>query len=250
MFRIVFAVVLSLAPATVFAADPPAATNDGWTDLLKSGPSTPWKKVDPKWITATAVTLDPERPTRLKATPGDGPIWVNGETGRLPDLVTKQKYKDVEVHVEFLIAKNSNSGIKFHAVYEIQIIDHPGRKDSQLTGDDCGGIYPRAEMKPIYHHIDKGIPPKVNAAKPAGEWQTLDVVFRSPRFDDKGEKTENAKIVKALLNGRVVHEDQEMKTPTGTNWSMKEAPTGPFMLQADHGPTAFRNVRIRELENK
>jgi hypothetical protein len=88
----------------------------------------------------------------------------------------------------------------------------------------------------------------VNAAKPAGEWQTLDVTFRSPRFDAKGEKIENAKVVKAVLNGKVIHENQELKHPTGSNWTKKEAPTGPFMLQADHGPVAFRNVRIRELK--
>ena len=41
----------------------------------------------------------------------------------------------------------------------------------------------------------------MNAAKPAGEWQTLDVVWKSPRFDAKGEKTANAMIVKATLNG-------------------------------------------------
>jgi hypothetical protein len=229
------------------AAEPPAA--DGWVELLKSGPDSPWKKVDPGWVTTTVVTLAADRPTRLKAAPGGGPIWVNGESGRLPDLVTKQSFKDVEVHVEFLIAKRSNAGIKFHAVYEIQILDSHGKKDADLTGDDCGGIYPRAELKPRYRQIDKGVPPKVNAAKPAGEWQTLTVTFRSPRFDAKGEKAENARVVKAVLNGQVIHENQELKTPTGSNWTRKEAATGPFMLQADHGPVAFRNVRIREVSD-
>jgi len=53
--------------------------------------------------------------------------------------------------------------------------------------------------------------------------------------------------VKATLNGQLVHENQELKTPTGTNWTKKEVAEGPFMLQGDHGPVAFRNVRIREL---
>lgn len=239
--------VLALASClpAAYSADPPRPEGDGWTDLLKSGTDSPWRKIDKNWIHATEVSLTPDKPTRLKATMDDGPIWVNGETGRLPDLVTKQSFKDVEVHVEFLLASRSNSGIKFHAVYEIQLRDTAGNK-GKLTGDDCGGVYPRAEDKPRYHHIDDGIPPKMNAAKPAGEWQTLDVIFRSPRFNDTGEKTENAKIIKAVLNGRVVHENQELRTPTGSNWVKKEVPTGPFMLQADHGPVAFRNVRIRE----
>jgi hypothetical protein len=246
MTRTLFALVL--VPLALPAADPPNPAWDDWMDLLKSGSDSPWKKVDKGWIVATEVTLAPDKPTRLKATPGDGPVWVNGEYGRLPDLITKQSFKDVEVHVEFLIAQRSNSGIKFHAQYEVQILDSYGKPADKLTGDDCGGIYPRAEDKPTYHHIDKGIPPRVNAAKPAGEWQTLDVVFRSPRFDADGKKVENAKVVKAVLNGQVIHEDQELKTPTGSNWTKKETPTGPFMLQADHGPVAFRNVRIRVIK--
>ncbi|MGL4423773.1 MAG: 3-keto-disaccharide hydrolase, partial [Gemmataceae bacterium] len=129
-------------------------------------------------------------------------------------------------------------------VYEIQLRD-TAEKKPPLNGDDCGGIYPRAEERPKYHHIDDGIGPKVNAAKPAGVWQTLDVRFRAPRFDPKGTKTENAKIVIAKLNGTIIHENVELKTPTGGNWKKKENASGPFMLQADHGPVAFRNVRVQ-----
>lgn len=235
----------------VMAASTLAADKDGGVELLKSGAESPWKKMDKGWIVAKDVKLDPEKENRLKATATDGgPVWVNGPTGRLPDLITKQEYGDCEVHVEFLIAKRSNSGIKFHAVYEIQILDSAGKAADKLTGDDCGGIYPRADASMGYKHLDKGIAPKVNAAKPAGEWQTLDVVWHSPRFNDKGEKTANAKIVKATLNGQVIHENQELLTPTGSNHTKKETAKGPFMLQADHGPVAFRNVTIRPLGEK
>jgi hypothetical protein len=234
--------------AALLAHQAAAADTDGWVELLKAGPDAPWQKVDNGWVFADKVTLAPGKANRLAADPAEnGKVWVNGPIGRLGNLVTREKFGDCEVHVEFLIAQRSNSGIKFHAVYEIQILDSAGKPADKLTGDDCGGIYPRAEEKPKYHHLDKGVPPKVNAARPAGEWQTLDVTFRAPRFDAKGEKTENARIVKAVLNGQVIHEDQELKTPTGGNWSKKETPTGPFMLQADHGPVAFRNVKIRPL---
>jgi hypothetical protein len=222
-----------------------AADKDGWINLLDSANTTGWKKVDKNWIFAKSVEIEKEKGTKLVA--GDsGEVWVNGTTGRVNDLVTKESFGDCEVHVEFLIAKKSNSGIKFHGMYEIQILDSFGKKE--LTGDDCGGIYPRAEVRTKYQHIDKGISPKLNAAKPAGEWQTLEVVWRSPRFNDKGEKTENAKVVKATLNGQLIHENQELKTHTGTNWTKKEVATGPFMLQADHGPVAFRNVKIRPIK--
>ena len=117
----------------------------------------------------------------------DGTTWLNGEKGRLPNLITQEAFGDCEVHVEFLIAKRSNAGIKFHEVYEIQILDSFGKKDIDGTG--MGGVYPRADTKKG-GYLDRGIAPKVNAAKPAGEWNTLDVVWKSPRFDAKGEKTD------------------------------------------------------------
>ena len=233
---------VSICAVIAAGADPaPSSVPAGWVDLMKPGV---WKKVDPGWITTDEVTLDPAKATKLKADKKDGgPIWVNGEKGRLPDLYTKDSFGDCELHVEFLIAKNSNSGVKFHGVYEVQILDSAGKKT--LSGDSCGGIYPRADDSKGYRHIDKGIAPRVDAAKPAGEWQTLDVVWTSPRFDTDGKKTANAMIVKAVLNGQVVHENQEVKTPTGANWNKPETATGPFMLQADHGPVAFRAVRIK-----
>ncbi len=168
---------------------------------------------------------------------------MNGEKGRASDLYTKERYGDIEIHLEFYIPKGSNSGVKFHGLYEIQICDSFGKK--ALTGDDCGGIYPRAELKPRYHHIDKGTAPRVNACKAPGEWQTLDAIFMSPRFDKDGKKTANARIVRAVLNGQTIHENAELKTPTGNNYTKKEKAAGPLMLQGDHGPVAFRNLRIR-----
>ncbi|MCZ2343174.1 MAG: DUF1080 domain-containing protein [Bacteroidales bacterium] len=237
---------MRLAVLLVFLASPVvAAEPTDWQELLRSGQNSPWKKIDDRWIQTKSVTLNPAKPRALQADPETGTIWVNGTTGRVGDLHTKQEYADCEVHVEFLLGKNSNSGIKFHDVYEIQLRDTAGTPADQLSGDSCGGIYPRAELKPRYHHIDQGIAPKVNAAKPAGEWQTLTVVFQAPRFDAAGKKIANAKIIQATLNGQVIHENQEMKTPTGNNWSKPEHAAGPFMLQADHGPVAFRNVKIR-----
>jgi hypothetical protein len=122
--------------------------------------------------------------------------------------------------------------------------DSHGKKTP--NADDCGGIYPRAELLPRYRTIDKGFPPRTNAAKPAGTWQTLDIIFQAPRFDPDGKKTQNARFVKVTLNGQVIHEDVELKWPTGHAWrTKKEVPHGPLFLQGDHGPVAYRNVRVR-----
>ena len=96
-------------------------------------------------------------------------------------LVTKDEFGDCELHVEFLIAHRSNSGIKLHGHYEIQIYDSYGKPNEKLHGSDCGGVYPRWHfVKGKFTYLDEGVPPSTNATKPPGEWQTLDVVFRAP----------------------------------------------------------------------
>lgn len=230
---------LALLSLPLLAAD--AAT---WKDLLTDSPGDVFKSPSKGWYFADEVGLDPKNPRKLVGKPGHG-TYVNGKDGRERDLVTKESFGDVELELEFLMSKGSNSGVKFHSVYEIQLCDSHGRK-GPLTGSDCGGIYPRAEFKPpIYRHLDKGIAPKVNACKAPGEWQKLTAIFRAPRFDADGKKVASARLVKATLNGQVIHEDLELKTPTGHNWDKKEVAKAPLLLQGDHGPVAFRNVRVR-----
>jgi Domain of Unknown Function (DUF1080) len=236
---------LWLAAAALLALAPAGRCDEnGWISLSGDDWQEKWQQPSGDWFLAGTVGLDGRNPRRLAAGPGKG-ILVNGRTGRTENLVTRQKFGDLEAHVEFLIPRRSNSGVKFEGLYEIQIFDSWGVKTP--TADDCGGIYPRAEMEPTYHHIDKGVPPRVNAARPAGEWQTLDVIFRAPRFDASGKKIASARFIKVVLNGQLIHENVEQKTPTGHAWHDAEHPTGPLLLQGDHGPVAFRAVRVRPL---
>jgi hypothetical protein len=204
-----------------------------------------WKSPRTNWEEVASVSIDPKNARKLDAQSGKG-IFYNGPGGRGSNLVTKESFGDVEVHVEFNIPKGSNAGVKLEGVYEIQIYDSFGVKT--LKGSDCGGIYPRAELLPTYHHIDDGYPPRTNASLPPGEWQTLDITFRAPRFDANGKKSENARFVKVVLNGQVVHDNVELLYSTGHAWHGKEQPTGPILLQGDHGAVAFRNVKVRTLE--
>jgi hypothetical protein len=214
-------------------------------DLLGADLSA-WKDVKSDWTQVAGVELDPKNPKKLLAKEGKG-VWYNGPKGRTANLYSKEKFADIELHLEFNLPKGSNSGIKFHGHYEIQLDDSYGRKE--VSGEHCGGVYPRAEIqKGRYTHLDKGIPPKVNACKPPGEWQTLDVTFLAPRFDKEGKKIKNAMILKAVLNGQVIHDKQELLTPTGDRWVNKEMREGPLMLQADHGPVAFRKMTVRVLK--
>ncbi len=230
------------APGALRAAAP---EKDGW--IVLSDDFKAWQEPTGDWFFASTVGIDPKNDRKLAAEPGSG-LLVNGKSGRTTNLITRQDFGDVEVQLEFMIPSHSNSGVKLEGVYEIQIFD--SWKVAKPSGADCGGIYPRAELKPKYHHIDDGIPPLVNAAKKPGEWQTLDIVFHPPRFTVDGKKTANAMFEKVVLNGRLIHDHAETPTPTGNNWHNKETPTGPLLLQADHGPVAFRNARVRPLPAK
>lgn len=235
--------------AVVVTVDAPelAAAEEGWTELTADNEMAAWRKPTGRWQVAGGATVDPKNPKRLTAQPGSGTI-VNGPTGRTNDIVTKEKYGDIEVHLEFVVPKGSNSGIKFEGLYEIQIADSWGVKEP--TASHCGGIYPRAELLPRYHHIDKGIPPRVNAARPPGEWQAMEIVFQAPRFDAQGKKTASARFVRVVLNGTLVQDNVEVASPTGHAWTRKEHAAGPILLQGDHGPVAFRNVRVRPWNGK
>jgi hypothetical protein len=135
-----------------------------------------------------------------------------------------------------MVPKSSNSGVYLMGRYEVQVLDSYGKgKDKKPTKSDLGGIYITSD--PIAENYDP---------KPAGEWQTLDIVFQTPRFDASGKKTADAKFLSVKLNGKEIQKDVDTPKPTGSELSSKEVPTGPILLQGDHGPVAFRNLRVKE----
>lgn len=202
-----------------------------------------WHNSD-KWDVAGDAMLHPDNNRRLAGKPGTG-VLVNGKEGKCPSLITKRRdYRDVEVHLEFMVAKGSNSGVIFHGNHEIQILDSHGIKTP--NAGHCGGVYPRAKIQPTYHHIDRGSPPRVNAAKRPGQWQTMDIIFQAARFDKNGEKMAHARFVKVVHNGKVIQENVEVPYACGPNWDRQQVPQGPIIIQGDYGPIAVRNVRIKE----
>jgi len=241
MFRYLLAVSVATAMVVIPSL---AGDHDGWIELTADHPLEAWRRPTGGWYEAHDTSPDPKDGKKLAPVEGRGVI-INGRSGRTNNLVSKESFGDIEAHFEFLIPKGSNSGVKFQGLYEIQISDSHGV--AKPTASQCGGIYPRAELLPRYRYLDQGIPPLVNAARPSGEWQTLDVIFRAPRFDAEGKKTADARLVKAVLNGQVIHEDIPLKTPTGHAWHDKEVARGPILLQGDHGPVAFRKIRVRPL---
>jgi len=223
----------------------PGLFEEPWTDLTGVEGFAAWRSSG-QWYRTNEVGLKPGNSKLLEGKNTGGPILVNSLAGKTANLISKSNFRDVEFSCEFMMGEKANAGVKFIGHYEIQLFDSYGKKDSELTGSDCGGVYPRGEPLPRYHTIDRGTPPRVNVCKKPGEWQTLQIIFRAPRFDAQGKKIEHARFIKVTMNGTVIQENVELRFPTGSAWRQsKEVPEGPILLQGDHGPVAFRDLKVR-----
>jgi hypothetical protein len=160
------------------------------------------------------------------------------------DIFTKKKFGDVELYLEFLMPANSNSGVYLQGLYEIQLWDSFGKDLNQVT-NMCGSVYHYA--KQVDNKYVGGAGPLVRAERPAGKWQSLHIWFAAPRFDSEGKKIANARFLRVLLNGVLIHENIEREGPTRACMDIPEAAKNPLMLQGDHGRIAFRNIYIRPL---
>lgn len=179
---------------------------------------------------------------------GEGRILVNSTKPdkSVPYLMTKDDYGDVRVELEFMVPKESNSGVYVMGRYEVQILDSFGHK--KVGSGDLGGIYERWDpARPKDKQTYEGTAPKTNAAKAPGEWQTLDITFRVPRFSHTGAKTRDATFEKVLLNGVLVQENATTSGPTRSSPLEGETTRGPIAIQGDHGPVAIRSFRVTPL---
>lgn len=153
------------------------------------------------------------------------------------DIVTKQEFLDIQLHVEFYIPylpmdkgqKRGNGGVGLQGRYEVQVLDSSGFT-TPGTGD-CGSIYNQAA-------------PLVNACKAPEQWQAYDIVYRAPRFVD-GKMTEKPRVT-VMLNGILVQNNTEIQGPTGIRADRPIDKPGPVYLQ-DHvntQPVQFRNIWV------
>lgn len=265
-------VLLSLATAGMLtsqfapslrAAGPPKPGQ--WRTLFNGNDLTGWKPRRPDakkvWVVCSDVRLDPANPARLLPVGKGGTpdaVLLCGDDGRGSDLMTTEDFGDYELHLEFTVPKGSNSGVYNRGLFEIQIFDSYGVP--KLGFHDCGALYERAY-------------PKENLSKPPGEWQSYDITLQGKKLS-------------LVWNGKEVYHDQDVrygetdraaferlnqenasKPPAlrvrlreeggkyvgyfgegGTRASL-DGPDrpGPILLQGDHGPVAYRKIRIRPL---
>lgn len=233
-------VLMFLAGLVLFLSGLPALAADKGTVVCPFNGTdlTGWKvhgnEKDSKWVVGHAV-IDPKDPTRLILQSGavSGPaemVNVIPAGSHSLDIYTEQKFGDCTIEVELMIPRGSNSGVYVMGEYEIQVLDSYG-KETPDKGD-MGAVY--------------GIQaPKVNASKKPGKWQKYVIDVQAPRFAD-GKKVANTVLRKVTLNGKVLHENLELKGLTPGGVTGKEVPTGPLMFQGNHGPVSFRNIKITQ----
>lgn len=168
----------------------------------------------------------------------DGYMEVVRRTG---DIATVQEFGDCQLHVEWATPaevkgegqERGNSGVFMMERYEVQVLDSYNNK-----------TYYHGQAGAIYNQYA----PLVNASRKPGEWQSYDIVFKAPKFDEQGKVTERARIT-VFHNGVVIQNNVEIY---GNTWHDRPAlyiahGNASVKLQ-DHGnPVRYRNIWIRPL---
>jgi len=165
------------------------------------------------------------------------------ETTRTGRIRTKKEFGDFQLHLEFATPSvvegkgqgRGNNGVNIFGKYEIQILDsynNPTYADGMV-----GSMYGQN-------------PPLRNAAKPPGQWQTYDIIFEGPRWDDEGKLIKRAHIT-VIHNGVLLHHRKDFygNTPWRAlgNYDKPHAPTGYLELYEHGNPVRFRNIWIRPI---
>ena len=157
------------------------------------------------------------------------------------DIQTKKEFGDCQLHLEWRSPSviegegqgRGNSGVFLQGRYEIQILD--SYQNRTYSNGQAGSVYKQ--------HV-----PLVNPLRPVGEWNTYDIIFKAPRFNDDGIKVASG-YVTVLINGVLVQNHVELHGTTeyiGLPKNPAHGP-GPIKLQDHSNPVSFRNIWIREL---
>jgi len=199
------------------------------------------------WRIVGGVSADLYTEKDLHTQAGDGILVNIPSDGKRDNLFTGWEHGDMELELEFMMPKGSNAGIYLQGRYEIQLFDSWGVPSPTFA--DAGGIYERWDpTRPDGQQGYQGHPPSMNVSRAPGLWQHFQIHFQAPRFDDNGHKIANAKMVKVVQNGVVIHENVELTGPTRAAAFQDEQAMGPLMIQGDHGPVAIRNIRYKQYQ--
>lgn len=198
----------------------------------------------PSWQIAGDVFADLYTNNKLTGSKGTG-ILINLPEKKKPgkDLFSTFEHGDIDLELDYMMAKGANSGIYLQGRYELQLEDSWGL--TKVSAANNGGVYERwDESRPQGQKGYQGYAPRYNVSRAPGLWQHLKISFQAPRFDANGKKVENARLLRVELNGVLIHEDVTLFGPTRGAVSNEEKATGPLRIQGDHGAVAFRNIKL------
>ena len=244
MRRALVVLALALAPAL--------ATADPWKldEKFKAAKPEDLRDVEPTPPPKGAIVLfDGKDFSKWVKRDGKGEVkWtllpggvMEGVKGH-GDIMTREKFAGkFKLHVEFRVPyepagkgqDRGNSGVYVQGRYEVQILDSYGLKSEK---NDCAAIYGVAA-------------PKVNACKAPTVWQSYDIEFTAPAFEN-GKRREPARMT-VYHNGTKVQDDVPIPVDNTTaGLGGDPCSPGPILLQ-DHGhPVQFRNVWLLPLKDK
>lgn len=195
------------------------------------------------WSLIGDAELSEDKPQALVLKKGEEMLSNGFEKNKSSYLLTKESFGDQLIQIVFMIPEGSNSGVYVQGRYEIQIFDSFGEKEIKFS--DMGSLYQRWNNKVKKGQRGyEGVTALVNAAKPAGEWQKMEIKFRAPRFNENGKKMENARFLEVKLNGQVTLSNVEAKGPTRSHPVKGESAEGPLSIQGDHGPIVISKLSI------
>jgi len=196
------------------------------------------------WRIAGDIFYDVRESGKGTITAGTG-VLVNDLSAKRKDhLFTNLEHGDIDLELEFMMDKGSNAGVYLQGRYEVQMFDSWGVHPVRTV--DCGAIYERwDDSRPEGRQGYEGHPPAQNVSRAPGLWQHYRIKFQAPRFNSKGEKTENARFIEVVHNGVVIHENVELTGPTRAAAFTDEKALGPLVIQGDHGPVAIRNIKYK-----
>ena len=158
------------------------------------------------------------------------------------DLQTKKTFGDCQLHIEWRTPSEilgegqgrGNSGIFLMGRYELQVLDSYNNKT--YSNGQAGSIYKQ--------HM-----PLVNVCRKPGEWQTYDIIFTAPQFNDDSTVKSVARMT-VFQNGVLIQNNVEVWGPMqfiGVPKYQKHAGREPLLLQDHHNAVSFRNIWVREL---
>jgi hypothetical protein len=161
---------------------------------------------------------------------------------RSGNIKTKQSFGDMHLHVEWRTPAEvegegqgrGNSGVFLMGLYEIQVLD--SWQNQTYSNGQAGAIYKQQR-------------PMVNASRSPGEWQSYDIFFEAPVFDEYGELIKAA-YVTVLHNGVLIQNRKKLQGPTvyiGLSHYEPHPPRLPIGLQDHDDFVSFRNIWVREL---